>query len=48
VIPDDVKTVTVPALSHRLILKPEQWLKGGKTGAIVEELLRKIAVPKVD
>jgi MoxR-like ATPase len=48
VIPDDVKTVTVPALSHRLILKPEQWLKGGKTAAIVEELLRKIAVPKVD
>jgi len=48
VIPDDVKTVTVPALSHRLILKPEQWLKGGKTGAIVEELLRIIAVPKVD
>jgi MoxR-like ATPase len=48
VIPDDVKAVAVPALSHRLILKPEQWLKGGKTGAIVEELLRKIAVPKVD
>jgi MoxR-like ATPase len=48
VIPDDVKTVTVPALSHRLILKPEQWLKGGKTAAIVEELLRIIAVPKVD
>ena len=48
VIPDDVKTVTVPALSHRLILKPEQWLKGGKTAAIVEELLRRIAVPKVD
>ena len=48
VIPDDVKTVTVPALTHRLILKPEQWLRGGKTAAIVEELLRKIAVPKVD
>jgi MoxR-like ATPase len=48
VIPDDVKTVTVPALSHRLILKPEQWLKGGKTAAIIEELLRRIAVPKVD
>jgi len=48
VIPDDVKAVAVPALSHRLILKPEQWLKGGKTASIIEELLRKIAVPKVD
>ena len=48
VIPDDVKAVAVPALSHRLILKPEQWLKGGKTASIIEELLRKIAVPKAD
>ena len=48
VIPDDVKAIAVPALSHRLILKPEQWLRGGKTAAIVEEILRKVPVPKVD
>ena len=48
VIPDDVKAVAVPALSHRLILKPEQWLRGEKTAAIVEEILREIPVPKVD
>ena len=48
VIPDDVKAMAVPALSHRLILKPEQWLRGGKTAAIVEEILRKVPVPKVD
>jgi MoxR-like ATPase len=48
VIPDDVKAVAVSALSHRLILKPEQWLRGGKTAAIIEEILRKVPVPKVD
>jgi len=48
VIPDDVKAIAVPALSHRLILKPEQWLRGGKTAAIVQEILRKVPVPKVD
>ena len=48
VIPDDVKAIAVPALSHRLILKPEQWLRGGKTAAIVEEILRKVPVPKVE
>jgi MoxR-like ATPase len=48
VIPDDVKAIAVPALSHRLILKPEQWLRGGKTAAMVEEILRKVPVPKVD
>jgi len=48
VIPDDVKAIAVPALSHRLILKPEQWLRGGKTAAIVDEILRKVPVPKVD
>ncbi len=46
VIPDDVKRVAAPALSHRLILKPEGWLKGEKTGAIIEEILRDVQVPK--
>jgi len=48
VIPDDVKRVAVPALSHRLILKPEGWLRGEKSGAIVEELLKEVTVPKVE
>jgi MoxR-like ATPase len=48
VIPDDVKRVAVPALSHRLILKPEGWLRGDKTTAIVEEILQEVPVPKVD
>ena len=48
VIPDDVKDVSVSALSHRLILKPEQWLRGGRTIEVIEEILQKIPVPKVD
>ncbi len=49
VIPDDVKCVAVPALSHRLIIKPEQWLKGEKyANSIVTEALQRTPVPKVD
>lgn len=48
VLPDDVKSVAVPALSHRLILKPEQWLKGEKAASgIIKELLNEVPVPKV-
>ncbi|MDH2900110.1 MAG: MoxR family ATPase [archaeon] len=49
VIPDDVKQLTVSAIAHRLILKPELWLKGEKyTELLVKELVEKIPVPKVD
>jgi MoxR-like ATPase len=49
VLPDDVKAVAVPALSHRLILKPEQWLKGRKaTDDIIGDILTEIPVPKVE
>ncbi len=48
VIPDDVKRVAVPALSHRLILKPEGWLRGDKTASIVDKILQEVPVPKVD
>lgn len=48
VIPDDVKDITIEALSHRLVLKPGPWIKGIKTSAIVEEIVKKVPVPKVD
>jgi MoxR-like ATPase len=47
VLPDDVKAVAIPALSHRLILKPEQWLRGSKASNVVAEILNKVPVPKV-
>ena len=48
VLPDDIKAIAVPALSHRLVLKPEQWLKGGKaSNQIMKEILNRVPVPKV-
>lgn len=48
VIPDDVKDVAVSGLAHRLILKPDPWIKGVRTESIVSSVLEKVPVPKVD
>ena len=47
VVPDDVKAVAVPALSHRLVLKAEGWMRGKKATSIVEEVVQTVPVPKV-
>jgi MoxR-like ATPase len=47
VVPDDVKNVVIPALSHRLILKAESRIRGIKPEAIVMEALQKTPVPTV-
>jgi MoxR-like ATPase len=47
VVPDDVKSVAIPALSHRLILKAGPWLAGLKAEKMVEDILSKTPVPKV-
>jgi MoxR-like ATPase len=47
VIPDDVKTMVVPAIAHRLILAPDPWIKGVKPGSIVETIMKGVPVPKV-
>jgi MoxR-like ATPase len=48
VIPDDVKAVAVPALSHRLILKRELWYTKVSQESIMEKLLEKVPVPKFE
>jgi MoxR-like ATPase len=48
VVPDDVKSIAVPALCHRLILKAEGWMKGNRPESIIEEILKSVPVPKVD
>jgi len=45
VTPDDVKEVAVPALSHRLILKPEMWVQDITDADIVRECLESVPVP---
>jgi len=48
VVPDDVKNVAVPALAHRLILKPESRVRGVNPENIIKEILNNIPVPTVE
>jgi MoxR-like ATPase len=46
VVPDDVKTATLPALRHRLVLRPEAELEGFDTDRVLADVLAAIEVPK--
>jgi MoxR-like ATPase len=45
VLPDDVKAMAVPCLSHRVALRPELWLRGVKAAEVVRRCLASIPVP---
>lgn len=45
VLPDDVKRFTPSALSHRLVLDPELWLRRGAAEEVIANVLRLIPVP---
>jgi len=45
VLPDDVKALSVPALSHRIILKTEARLKGRTEEELLREILNTVPVP---
>lgn len=47
-IPDDVKSMAHAALVHRLILQPELWMKKLSAHEILNEILERVPVPKVD
>lgn len=47
VTPDDVKAVALPALAHRLLLKPDPWIRGVRTTSVVTDVLAQVPVPKV-
>jgi MoxR-like ATPase len=47
VTPDDVKELSVPALSHRLVLNTDVQLKGLRQEEVVEKVLADTPVPKV-
>ncbi len=47
VVPDDVKEIALEALSHRIILKPDPWLRGVRTEEVIQEILSQVPVPKV-
>jgi MoxR-like ATPase len=46
VIPDDIKHVAVPALAHRVTLRPELWVRQVSADSVVEHLLSSVPVPK--
>lgn len=45
VTPDDVKAVAVPALAHRLVLRPELWVQDIQGDDIVAEVLDLVPTP---
>jgi len=45
VTPEDVKAVAVPALAHRLALRPDSWVAGVKGDGIVRDVLDSVPAP---
>jgi MoxR-like ATPase len=48
VLPDDVKAVAVPALGHRLVLRPELWVQQITPEDIVREVLESVPTPRAE
>ena len=48
VVPEDVKAVAVPALAHRIMLKPEVWVQRLRTDDLVRRVLETVPTPSAD
>jgi MoxR-like ATPase len=48
VTPDDVKEVAVPALAHRLTLRPELWVQRVRAEDVVRECLESVPTPRAE
>jgi MoxR-like ATPase len=46
VIPDDVKAAVLPAMRHRIVLRPEAELEGLDTDRVLTDVLAAVEVPK--
>jgi MoxR-like ATPase len=46
--PDDVKAIAVPALAHRLVLKPELWVQRLAAEDVVREVLGRVPTPRAE
>jgi MoxR-like ATPase len=47
-IPDDIKSVAVPALAHRITLRPELWVRQVSSDDVVARLLTTVPTPQTD
>ncbi len=48
VTPDDVKSVAVPALAHRLVLRPELWVQRRSGEDVIREILDEVRTPATE
>jgi MoxR-like ATPase len=48
VVPEDVKAAAVPALAHRITLRPESWMRETTTSQVVTRLLDVVPAPRPD
>jgi MoxR-like ATPase len=48
VVPDDVKAIAVPALAHRLVLRPELWVQRVSAEDVVREVLAGVPTPPAE
>jgi MoxR-like ATPase len=48
VVPDDIKQVAVPALAHRITLRPELWVRQVSSDDVVARLLSGVPTPITD
>jgi len=45
VTPDDVKAISIAALAHRVILQPDQWVRGVRSEQVIAEVLEQVPTP---
>jgi MoxR-like ATPase len=48
VLPDDVKAVAIPALAHRLVLRPELWVQKITGEDVVRDVLQRVPAPPAE
>jgi MoxR-like ATPase len=48
VVPDDVKQLAIPALAHRLTMRPELWTQSASDEEIVGQTLDEVPVPRAE
>ena len=47
-LPDDIKDFIQPALSHRLILKPDYWMKKSTANEVLASVAAQVPVPVIE
>ena len=48
VTPEDVKEIAVIALAHRIVMKPEYWVRGISDESIVQDAMNEVPTPQAD